>query len=78
MATEFVGIPDNLMTKVKQAAEREEISVEELVRDALERRIDGKGFSHLFAVGEWNITRTGAKPEDVETEIAAYRSERNR
>ena len=76
MASEFVGIPDQLMRKVKETADREEITVEELVRDALEQRINGKQFSRLFAIGDRNVKRTGAKPRDVETEIAAHRSER--
>ncbi len=78
MATEFVGIPEQLMLKVKEAADREEITVEELVRDALEQRLNGKGFSGLFAIGDRNVKRTGAQPEDVEAEIAAHRYERAR
>jgi hypothetical protein len=77
MGTEFVGIPDQLMLKVKEAARREEISVEELVQDALEQRLNDNGFRRLFAIGDRNVKRTGACPEDVETEIAAHRSERS-
>jgi hypothetical protein len=76
--TEFVGIPDQLMVKAKEAARREEISVEELVRDALEQRLNDEGFRRLFAIGNRNVKRTGALPEDVETEIAANRFERAR
>ncbi len=78
MGTEFVGIPDQLMLKVKEAAQREAISVEQLVRDALEQRLNNKGFQRLFAIGDRNVNRTGARPEDVETEIAAHRSKRAR
>ncbi len=78
MGTEFVAIPDQLMLKVKEAAHREEISVEELVQDALEQRISDKGFRRLFAIGDRNVKDTGAQPEDIETEIAAHRSERAR
>ena len=76
MATEFVGIPDQLTLKVKEAARREAISVEELVQDALEQRLIEKGFRRLFAIGDSNVKRTGARPEDVEIEIADHRSER--
>jgi hypothetical protein len=76
MGTEFVGIPDQLMLKVKEAAQREEISVEELVQDALEQRLNQKGLRRFFAIGDRNVERTGGRPEDVETEIAAHRSER--
>lgn len=77
MATEFIGIPEQLMLQVKEAAQREEITVEELVQDALEQRLNDKGFRRMFAIGDRNAKRTGARPEDVETEIAAHRSERS-
>ena len=63
MATEFISIPDQ--------AEREEITLEELVRDALEQRVLSTQFSRLFAIGDRNVKRTGAQPQDVEAEIAA-------
>ena len=75
MSTDLVGIPELLMLKVKDAAQREQISVEELVLDALEQRLNDEGFRRLFAIVERNIKRTGARPEDVETEIATHRSE---
>ncbi|MBV9154726.1 MAG: ribbon-helix-helix protein, CopG family [Acidobacteriaceae bacterium] len=78
MALQPVNIPEQLLQKLKEVAAREEITVEELVRDALEQRINGNGFSQLFAIGDRNVNRTGAKPEDVETEIQAHRSERRR
>ena len=76
VATEFVRIPEELMLKVKEAAQREEITVEELVQEALELRLYAKGFDRLFAIGDRNVRRTGARPEDVETEISAHRFEK--
>lgn len=78
MSTEFIGIPAPLLEKAKEIAAQEHITVEELVQDAVERRLNEKGFSHLFAIGDLNVRRTGAKPQDVETEIAAHRFERGR
>ena len=78
MSTEFVGISRRCLKKAKEVAAQEHITVEELVQDAVERRINEKGFGHLFAIGDRNVRRTGAKPEDVETEIAANRAERRR
>lgn len=77
MATEYVGIPGQLLEKVKETADREEISEEELVRDALEQRVNGKGgrFTRFYATGE---RRGSALPEDVEAEIAASRAKRKR
>jgi metal-responsive CopG/Arc/MetJ family transcriptional regulator len=39
MATEYIGLPGELVEKVKEAAAREEITPEELVRDAVENRL---------------------------------------
>jgi hypothetical protein len=80
MATEYVGVPSPLLAKVKEAADREEISVEELVRDALEQRINGKGFSGVYGIARRRGQQTGVTPENVEgiaeAEIAAHRRER--
>jgi adenylate kinase family enzyme len=39
MATEYIGLPSELVEKVKEAAAREEITPEELVRGAVENRL---------------------------------------
>ena len=78
MSTEYVGLPAPLLQKAKDAAAQEHITVEELIQDAVERRLGEKSFSHLFAIGDRNVKRTGARPENVETEIQAHRSERKR
>jgi len=39
MATEYIGLPGELIEKVKEAAAKEEITPEELVRDAVEARL---------------------------------------
>jgi hypothetical protein len=43
MAREHAGVPGPLLEKVKEAAAREEITVEERVRDALETASAEKG-----------------------------------
>jgi hypothetical protein len=78
MGTEFIGIAEQLMLKVTEAAQRDEISVDELVREALVRRINEKGSRHIFSLGDRNVKRTNALPEDVEREISAHRAERAR
>ncbi len=82
MATTSVNIPDQLFAKVQETAVREEISVEELVRDALEQRINRKGFRGLLGIAKRRGEMTGITPENVESivesEIAAHRSERRR
>jgi len=78
MAIQPVNIPEQLFERAKEAAAREDITVEELVRDAVERRLSENGLRSLVAIGDRNVKRTGAKPEDVETEIQAHRRERAR
>ncbi len=82
MPTTSVNIPDQLFAKVQETAVREEISIEELVRDALEQRIKGKGFRSLIGTAKQRGEMTGITPENVESiveaEIAAHRSERRR
>ena len=78
MATEFIPIPDTLLAKLKEAAEREETTVEEFVRETLEQRINSRGgrFARFYAIGEHHAREKGVTPEDVELEIAARRLER--
>lgn len=82
MVTKIEGIPDQLMAKVEETAVREGISVPELVRDALEQRINGKGFAGAYAIARRRGQQTGITPENVEAiveeEIAARRAERRR
>ena len=76
MATEPINIPIELFTRAKEAAEREEISIEELVAEAIEKRVQGEGkFARFYDMAERRGTAT---PDDVEREIAARRAERVR
>ena len=78
MATEYVGLPGALVQKAKEAATKEEITVEELVRDAVERRLNHMEWVKTLESGERNARERGLRPEDVEAEIAALRSDHSR
>ena len=78
MATEYIGLPGQLLDKVKEAAAKEEISPEELVRDAVETRLGRIGWKKTIEFGHRNALERNLKPEDVATEIAADRAERGR
>jgi len=78
MATEFIALPGQLLDKVKEAAAKEEISPEELVRDAVEIRLGRVGWKKTIEFGHRNARERGLKPEDIDSEIAADRSERAR
>lgn len=82
MATQSVNIPEELLAQVKEAAAREAISVDELVREALEQRLNGRSFTSVYAIARRRGQQTGITPENVEeivgAEIAAARAERGR
>ena len=78
MATESIGLPGQLLEKVRQAAAKEEITPEEFVRDAVETRLNRSEWSKTLEFGDRNARERGLKPTDVETEIAAVRSDRIR
>lgn len=80
MATELIPIPDTLLAKLKEVAEREETTVEEFVRKTLEQRLNSRGgrLARFYAIGERHVEEKGITPEDVEQEIAARRAERRR
>lgn len=80
MVTKIEGLPDDLLAKVEETAAREGISVPELVREALEERVNGNGFAGVYAIGRRRARGNGITPENVESiaeaEIAAHRNER--
>jgi hypothetical protein len=78
MATEYIGLPGELVEKVKEAAAREEITPEELVREAVENRLSRAEWRDLVEFGHRNARERGLKPEDVDAEISAARGELSR
>jgi hypothetical protein len=78
MATDYIKLPAPLIEKVKEAAAKEEITPEELVRDAVEARLSRAEWRKTLEFGERNARARGLTPEDVDAEIAAARSERAR
>jgi hypothetical protein len=78
MATEYIGLPGELVQKVKEAAAKEEITPEELVRDAVEKRLNRAEWRKTVEFGHRNARERGLTPQDVAKEIAASRSELGR
>jgi hypothetical protein len=54
MATEYIGLPGELIEKVKEAAAREQITPEELVRDAVENRLSRAEWRKTVEFGHRN------------------------
>jgi predicted transcriptional regulator len=78
MAIESIGLSPQLLEKVKEAAAKEEITPEEFVRDAVETHLSRSEWRKTLEFGERNARGRGLTPADVETEIAAVRSDRVR
>ena len=77
MASEYAGLPGAPAQKAREAATREEITVEELVPDAVESRLKHVEWVETLEFGERNARARALRPEDVAAEIAAVRLYRN-
>ncbi len=78
MATESIKLPGPLLEKVKETAAQEEISPEELVRDAVETRLSRADWRKTIEFGHSNARQRALKPEDVGAEIMADRAKHTR
>lgn len=68
-------IPPALLTEIEKAASAEHITLDELVRDAMERRLNKRELDDVFAFGKRHARERGLKPGDVAGAIADVRSE---
>lgn len=79
MSTKTVNISfqSGLLQEIDRVAKRESRSRSELLREAsrmyIERR---KRWARIFASGQDVVRRSGVVPEDIDTEISAYRQAR--
>ena len=82
MVTKIEDIPDELLAKVEETAAREGIFVPDLGREALELRVDSKGFAGVYAIARRRAQRNDIPPKKVEriaeAEIASHRNKRER
>lgn len=69
------AIPADLLAKAQAAAEQEHISLDELVSDAMERRLNRREFEEVLAFGKRHTRKRGLKPSDVEDAVDAVRDE---
>ncbi len=66
-------IPAALLAEVEQAASADHISVDELVCDAVERRIRERRRQNLYAYGQQQAGRLGIQEKDVDRIIHEFR-----
>ena len=69
------AIPPDLLAKAQAAAEQEHITLDELVSDAMERRLNRREFEEVLTFGKRNARKRGLKPSDVEDAVDAVRDE---
>lgn len=69
------SVPPALLTQAEKAAQAEHITLDELVRDAMERRLNRRELEEVFAFGERHARERGLKPGDVAKAIADVRVE---
>jgi len=69
------SIPNALLAKAQEVAETEHMTVDELVRDAMERRIGELRRRRLYAYGEAQASKVGVGEEDVEDIVHRHRQD---
>jgi hypothetical protein len=68
------SIPPALLAQAQQLARQERISLDELVSDAVERRLKRREFDNLLAFGKRHAKARGLRPSDVNGAINAIRN----
>jgi predicted transcriptional regulator len=71
--SELVKMPSSLLAEVKEAAEEENRTREELVREAVERYLKDRRWQRLLAYGEQQARALGLSEADVPRLIEEYR-----
>lgn len=67
------SVPPALLTQAEKAARDERITLDELVRDAMERRLNRRELDEVLAFGKRHARARGLKPGDVAGAIAQVR-----
>jgi hypothetical protein len=69
------SVPPALLSQAEKVARAENITLDELVRDAMERRVNRRELEEVFAFGQRHARERGVKPGDVAKAIADVRAE---
>lgn len=70
---DLVKVPSSLLAEVQAAAEEENRTREELVREAVERYLKARRWQRLLAYGEQQARALGLNEADVPRIIEEYR-----
>ena len=69
------SVPPALLSRAQEAAQQERITLDKLVTDAMEQRLNRQRFEEVLAFGKRHAKAHGLKPGDVAKAIADVRSE---
>jgi putative PIN family toxin of toxin-antitoxin system len=76
-STVNISFSDDLLRKIDQVAREESRSPSELIREAARGYIDRKRrWKQIFDFGKMNAAKKKITESDIETEISAYRREK--
>lgn len=68
-------IPPALLEKAQAEAEQAHVTLDDLVREAIERRVNKREFEEVLTFGKRHAKARGLKPSDVAEAIDAARAE---
>jgi predicted transcriptional regulator len=74
--SESFPLPPALLLQVKAAAKEEHRPEDEIVREAVERYLDGRRWQRLLAYGEEQARKMGLSGADVPRIVDEYRREK--
>jgi hypothetical protein len=69
------SVPPALLARAAEVAQQEHITLDELVSDAMERRVNKREFEEVLAFGKRHAKERGLKPSDIASAIAATRAD---
>ena len=67
--------PPALLARPAEQAQQEQITLDQLVSDAIESRVDKREFEEVCAFGKQHAKKRGLKPSDIASAIAATRAD---
>jgi len=73
---DVLSMPPALLAEIREAADEDQRTTEELVREAIERYLEDRRWQRLLAYGEQQARSLGLTDSDVPRLIEEYRQER--
>ena len=71
------SVPPSLLSQAENAARAEKITLDELVRDAVERRLHRTELEEVLSFGKRHASQRGLVPGDIANAVAEVRGQEN-